>query len=301
MTYGLKNTYAIGVPVSPADLNRRADVIQSQLPGAFRAFGPGVFELDDLLVNTPTAGQISAGAALILNSDGILVYVSVPAAASIPARTDELYLHLALRVIDSADIGTPADTAGTDSRRGAAPVLLLSENEEETDALLLASWDGTGWIDARTLSASAQLQLVQSDIGYDATERAKGTLAARLNALSDPIDPDSDGPTAAQFAALQELVTSQGNRIASLEAEVTALQTNAAGIDYPAELDQLADEVAINRAGLAEVNAHAIERGQISVVTVNAGLGQDDTPNYSPTTGDPNELSFNTEDGTFGA
>ncbi|RYG75448.1 hypothetical protein EON80_00640 [bacterium] len=299
MIYGLKNNYASGVQVSPGDLNRRADVLQSQLPGAFRAFGPGVFELDDLLVNSPTSGQISAGNALILNSDGILVYVQVPAAASIPVRDDELYLHLALRVPNA--IGGPGDTAGTDSRRGAAPVFLLSENEEETDALLLASWDGTGWVDARTFSASAQMQQIQADIGYDATQRAKGSLASRLDALSAPIDPGSDGPTAAQFAALQGDLAAALVRIATLEAGLASLNSNEMGIDYPTELDQAFDEIAITRAGLAEVNPTAIERGQISVITANAGMGQFDGPVYSPTTGDPNELVYNPANGTFGA
>jgi hypothetical protein len=299
MSYGLKNNYALGVAVSPADLNRRADVLQAQLPGAMRGLGTGVFGLGQLLVGRPVAEQISPGDALIENGDGVLVYVHVPTALYIPQRGAETYLHLALRVPPAG--GGPGDSAGTDSRRGAAPSLLLSENEDETDAILLAAWNGTAWIDARPLAAPALLELARADIDYDPAERAKGTLSERLNALSIPVDLGSGGPTAAQFGALQALVASQGVRLEALEAQMAALQSDGTTDDFPSFEDQLADEIAINRAGLAEVNPSAIERGQISVVMANAGHGQFDGPDYSPTTGVAGELTFDEDDGTFGA
>ena len=73
------------------------------------------------------------------------------------------------------------------------------------------------------------------------------------------------------------------------------------GLDvFPAPFDFLADELTINRVGLAEVNPPAIERGQISVVVANAGHGQNDTPDYTPDTGDPLELPYDPATGLFG-
>lgn len=78
-----------------------------------------------------------------------------------------------------------------------------------------------------------------------------------------------------------------------------ALLSGAADV-FPAPFDVLADHIAILMAGLSEVNPPAIERGQISVITANAGLGQSDTPNYSPDTHDPLELPWDAVTGLFG-
>jgi hypothetical protein len=88
-------------------------------------------------------------------------------------------------------------------------------------------------------------------------------------------------------------------RLATLEAQQAAQAES--NDDSPTPLDQAFDEIAINRLGLAEVNPHAIERGQISVITANAGHGQGGTPDYSPNTGKEKEMAFNAADGTFGS
>ncbi|RYX82856.1 hypothetical protein EON83_17250 [bacterium] len=89
--------------------------------------------------------------------------------------------------------------------------------------------------------------------------------------------------------------------IADLQALLNQVQT--ANNIFPSPFDILADEIALSRAGLAEVNPHSIERGQISVVVINAGHSQSGTPDFapnSPTTNDPLELSWDAEEGTFG-
>lgn len=70
---------------------------------------------------------------------------------------------------------------------------------------------------------------------------------------------------------------------------------------FPAPFDLLADEIALNRGGVAEVNPPTVERGQISVLGPNFGLAQNDTPDYSPTTGDESELFYDEQSGLFGA
>lgn len=216
MSYGLKTNYAPGVAVSPGDLNRRADVLQAQLPGAFQALGAGVFEPAALLVNSPT-GKVAPGSALIENHDGVLVYVSVPNALSIPARAGETYLHLALRV--PSPIGGPEDTAGTDSLRGAIPRLQLSDDEEETDALLLARWDSGAWVDARPFSLPAQFQQVVADLGYSEADRAKGTVATRLNTLFGTGGDDEESEEVSLRAEVSALKAS----VADLQALVATL------------------------------------------------------------------------------
>lgn len=216
MAYPIKRDYIPNQPVVANDLNARGDILASQLPGALLALGAGVTGAPDLLVTS----EVAAGGAIILSNDGTPVFVRVPNALVIPARDANVYLHLALRV----PIDATADNAATNSMRGAAPVLLLSEDDEEPDALLLAEWDGAAWEDRRTFSALGLLSQLQGDIGYDATIRALGSIAARLTALeADPADPDA-GVTPGAFNNLKD-------RVAALE---------AANADLNARIDEIA-------------------------------------------------------------
>lgn len=99
-------------------------------------------------------------------------------------------------------------------------------------------------------------------------------------------NPDA-GVTPAAFNALKTRVTTLESQIAQILAKLDALGYSNA---FPSDTDQLASQLGAVAAGLAEVNPPAIERLQISVVVATAGLGQNDTPNYSPSTGDPLEL-----------
>lgn len=101
-----------------------------------------------------------------------------------------------------------------------------------------------------------------------------------------------------EFNLLKNGMETLQGQIADLEAKL-ASQSGASEL-FPQPFALLADEIAINRAGLAEVNPHAVERGQISVIVKSAGLGQSDTPNYSPTTGDPLELPIDIATGVGG-
>ena len=290
MSYEIKTDYVSTTPVSSVDMNLRGDILQAQLPGAFEALGVGVLRATDLLAGTST---VAPGGAIIRNESGVPIYVRVPDTLPIPARGDGEYLHLVLRVPEYDD------TQGTNSARGALPTLRISEDEEEPDALLLAQWDGEQWLDRRPLSNLALLAQLESDLGYDDDARDKGNVNERLAQLETPVDPtDPDvGITPVAFNALQNRVKQNETDIESLKAQIATLKL---GADlFPAPFDILADEIAISRAGLAEVNPHSIERGQISVVVATAGHGQNDTPDYSPDTGDILELAWNGEEGVF--
>jgi hypothetical protein len=320
-------------------LNRRADVVQAQLPGAFRGLGMGVFGADDLLVDQPEVGQVAAGDALILGGDGVLVYVRVPEALSIPLRSDELYLHLALRV--PPEIGGPGDSAGTDSRRGAPPQLFLSENEEETDALLLASWEGDGWGDARTFSRIAALETdltqIKEDLGYGDEERAIGSVAARLSTLENSSgDDEGGGGGGAAVTLLSQLgFNAQDPRPAitvireEIAAAIALIAPGQRAIRQP--LDLVVHELQIARGELAiaqetirqfglllltqvqrealaaaglTIRPRVIERSQSATVGPNFGSGENFGPNFegegiSQGTGTGDGLAKNSN-GSFG-
>lgn len=129
-------------------------------------------------------------------------------------------------------------------------------------------------------------------------------LRKRLDALSAPPVEGEDNDTDLTVASFRELKSQVGlleGKIADLDAKIIKL---SGGKDpFPAPFDILADEIALNRSGLAEVNPPSIERGQISVVVANAGHGQHSTPDFtpnSPTTGDPLELPWDAAAGVFG-
>lgn len=105
-----------------------------------------------------------------------------------------------------------------------------------------------------------------------------------------------------QIVASEDDATSAKDYIDQKNAEQDAkLALGNSGTDSMAAFfDKIADEAAINRAGLAEVNPHAIERGEISVVVREAGHGQDSTPDYTPDTLDPLELAWDADTGLFG-
>ncbi len=320
--YSLKSDYSASTPVSAGDLNRRARVLASQLPGALRgaALSAGVFPLwipptglsldalisdltaraqDTLLVSqSATMFVASAGAAVIEATDNLgaapLIYTQT-AGLSVFAPTPDgdgtLYIHLALQLPDN-----PLSPGVIDSTLGAPPTLLVTDIEQEPGALLLASFTtADGLRDRRTFSTPVLLALEMN------------ALRQRLDALSHTgTDGGGDGGgnstvTIAQFRDLQNRTTVLEGTLDDLRAEIAKL---GGGNDpFPAPFDVLADEIALNRSGLAEVNPPSIERGQISVVVANAGKGQNDTPNFapnSPTTNDPLELPWDADEGVFG-
>ena len=317
--YSLKRDYSVATPVSAGDLNRRARVIASQLPGALRgaALSAGVFPLwnplpgssldalvADLVAHAGEALKVSksgtifragAGAAVIeANADlgtAPLLYTQtaqLSVAAPEPDDDEVMYVHLALQLPDD-----PLSPGVLDSTVGDAPVLLVSDIEQEPGALLLASFSNAdGLQDRRTFSTPVLLAL-EMDM-----------LRKRLDALSAPPTGTTGSGTeltVATFNALKQRVTDLEGKLADIDAKILKL---AGGNDpFPAPFDILADEIALNRSGLAEVNPPSVERGQISVVVANAGHGQNDTPDFSPdspTTNDPLELPWDGATGLFG-
>ena len=242
MSYSdIRNDYIADEPVSASDLNLRGDILRSQLVSAVDALGIGVIHAGDFLAGTDS---VAAGGAVIRSDDGTPVIVRSGASLPIPARGDFEYLHLVLRKPEIDD------SAGTNSVRGAAPVLRVSEDEEEPDAILLAMWDGTQWVDKRPLSKLAQIESLLADVGYDADARAIGTINERLAALEGDGDDDAAGGLLAQFNAFKnaQLATNAdfAARLVALEkllgVEVTG---NTRDLDRYAIRNDMRQDVAI--------------------------------------------------------
>lgn len=233
--YSLHTDYGEDTPVSSLDLDRRAKILGAQLPGALRAAGlvAGVMPLwkpapelpfdqygaalasaaQGALLVTKSGGvwQAGAGAALIELGDesgsGLLVYTQTDGlteAVQTPVVSQTLYIHLSLQVPD--DVTAPG---ALDSLVGDAPLLSVSDVENEPHSLLLASVNDTGVLtDRRAFSLSVLL----------AQEMAR--LRARLDALDTPAAPGAVGVTPAQFGALQK-------RVSDLEGALDIYRQNA--------------------------------------------------------------------------
>ncbi len=145
--YNLINNYSQGASPDALDLDRRADILASQLPIALEAQGAGVLASPDassLLVLSSGNGTfvVARGAALIRNEQGYLVAATLPAETPVPAYTgDGAYLvYVALQ--------TPTAGNTQDSLRG-APLQILAESvdaEAVASALLLAQIGADGTI-----------------------------------------------------------------------------------------------------------------------------------------------------------
>lgn len=246
----LRTDYREGAPVSSSDLNRRARILNAQLPGALRAAGlvAGILPLWKPETGLPEAGlpfdqtaralamaaqnallveaengqwRANAGAALVELGDatggGPLVYTQTDG-LSIPVQTPDagqtLYLHLALQIPVLGEDGAPG-TGALDSLMGDAPRLLVSDTASEPNALLLASVNDAGVLtDQRSLALPVML----------AQEMAR--LRARLDALDAPVtDPgtgtgNGSGVSGAQFGALQKRVSDLEAALADLKAQI---------------------------------------------------------------------------------
>lgn len=300
--YGFKNDFAELVKVSARDMNRRANILDTQLPGALSALGAGVVENETKtslqVIKDGLDYYVSAGEAIV-ETDGEGA-PSHPVRGELPAPTTisgaNGYIHVALRVAEN--------TGDTDTEEGTASLdVVTSTSEELPGALLLAQIVNGAIVDRREFcrpdKALRQILGILSDIGYDAAARVKGSVKARLDKLETPLDAGNPGAgvTPQQFAALVELVGEQKARIDALEA---AKAEEGAFDLMPPNYDLLWDQVMINATGLAEVNPPSVERGQVSVITATAGRGQNDSPDYSPDTGNEGQLVFDPATGTFG-
>ena len=314
--YSLKSDYNTNNPVSASDLNRRARVLASQLPGALRgsALCAGVLPLWNPSDELPLADLVAdlverAGESLRVSISGSLFVVGA-GAAFVPLTTSAgapliytqtqglsnpvqgaedgttLYIHLALTI---PTVTETSSSGITDSQLGSPPELRLSEIEQEPGALLLASYTDSGGLkDRRTFVAPVLLA------------REMEALSKRLDALNAPVTSGGNGAgelTVAKFLALQSRVELIEGAFADIRAQIARL--NAGANPFPAPFDILADEIALTRAGLAELSPPSIERGQISVIGAGFGHAQNSTPDYTPDTHDPLELPFDPLQGLF--
>lgn len=194
--------------------------------------------------------------------------------------------------------------------------------EESTGAVFLdAAWENAPRATARALGTpcfgrvtSNADSVTEIDLKFSDVIWSAGFLQSRIDAIlalaSGGGGAGNGGGTGGGFGGgFGSTIPITDNDTTSIKsffddklADLAAQVANVSGAAelFPAPFDILADEVALNRAGLAEVNPPAIERGQISVAGANFGLGQNDTPNYSPSTGDPLQWPFDTTQGTFG-
>ena len=329
--YNVRADYVSDGPVSAADLNRRARILSSQLPGALRAgsLSAGVFPLwepdeslnpSELLADLAAAAgaallvtksgtdfSVAPGAAAILHPAGALVATQTEGlSAEIPPGVRPFFVHLLLRI--PAIVNAPG---AADSLMGSSPILKVSEEESEEGGLLLASYDGAIVTDRRRFTAPVMLALslleARADLGYDAEARAIGDVAKRLTNLEG--GGGESPPTTVSF--LEQLkwsatdprnaVTVFNERFADLRAEMlAAIQGNGGGDAFPDDLTVLADNMAGIMAGLMEVNPHAIGRVQMALVVKESGHGQNDTPDFSPDVDDPALLPYNPATGLFG-
>jgi hypothetical protein len=311
-SYSLKNTYNNASKVSASDLNRRADILAFQLPGALMATAieAGVLPL----VQTPasqspnatqsaaqsltawanaaatalevtsegTLFKVAAGAALVRHPVGHLVWTTAQNGLSIAKLTPEegetLYVHLALAIPDDE-----TEVGALDSQIGAAPTLMVTELETESGALLLASWDGTTLIDRRTFIAPAALAL--------------GGLTARVEAIETSTGGGEGGES---VSWLSQLLYNVGHpvqvdvyidgRLSEIEAR---LEQNEGGTKkFPDELSLLTDLTSAIAVGVFEINPPALLRTQMSALGRGFGKGQNSTPDLSPNTDDPQEATY---------
>ena len=193
--------------------------------------------------------------------------------------------------------------------------LALEQTEDDTPVVaLLVTWVGQTRPDLEALGSPCigkitadAARVTKVDESDETTIWSLPLLQRRLKALAGAPGGGGEGGGggalfASQLPVNEDDATDTKSYIDIQDGKLDAkIELLGVGLNsFPAPFDVLADEIAITRAGLAEVNPHSIERGQISVVVINAGHGQDDTPDYTPDTFDPLELPWHPETGLFG-
>lgn len=207
-----------------------------------------------------------------------------------------------------APLDLPVD-AGLDHRFGYLQAALVPDNGDEY-TVEIKQWSGTARPDLVALGYPSLGWVTSDSQGVTAIDGSVADviwplplIQKRLKDLSGDAGGDGSGSgtgdvSALQFNALIARVIQNENDIAGLAAQIALLQQGADV--FPAPFDQLAEHIGALAGGLGEVNPPAIERLQISVIGANFGHGQNDTPDFTPDTGDPLELPFNPETGSFG-
>jgi hypothetical protein len=325
--FGLSTQLASIAAYAPIEVSFLHRFVDTQLTGALRSIGTGVLDDPDDNSFKVSAGTTSAswtlapGTAIVSEEIGSYVrsvWLCLPIQATFTPDDDtewelglEGFIHIFVKRISQAQEGQ----GNLDSRTTGLPDVSIGLVEDVDGGLLLARIAPDGTIeDRRAFTDSAALKKrvaqLEEDAGYTETDRAIGTISERLSLLEGGSTgggggggEDTGTPSPAYWTQLyspgvpssaREVVE---NRFAAIEAVLAAQKS---GVDpFPAPFDLLADQIAILTAGLAEVNPPSVERGQISAIGANFGIGQNSTPNYSPDTNDPLELPFDEEEGLF--
>lgn len=182
------------------------------------------------------------------------------------------------------------------------PVLSLAvtwETEKRPD------YEAQGWPCVGKVTAGAAL-VTDVDVSDETTIWSLPLLQKRVRSLSTTGGGGGgEGGGGALFATqLPISETDETSTKSYIDGETGKLDAKIAllgGLDmFPAPFDLLGEAVGALAGGLGEVNPPAIERLQISVIGPNFGHGQKDSPDFTPDTGDPLELPFNPETGSFG-
>lgn len=269
--YSLKNDYIAGMPPSAADLNRRANILSAQLAGALEGHGEGVLALPgdtSLEVSIDNgAVYVDEGAAYVRNENGHLIYVVNPAQVEVEGYTPGSVNYIFAVSYLSLDPLVPDSETATLCR------LVADDSDSFPGGLLLAQVSETGEVtDRRSWISNAALLLritqLESDLGYTDEQRAKGSVAARLDALG------SDEGGGATVTFLSQLKYSPGdprNAVTVIEEKLALLAATIGSSQVMREnpeLRALIAELGSQGLGLAEVNAESTLRSTATTVII---------------------------------
>ncbi len=271
LPYSLKNDYIAGMPPSAADLNRRANIVSAQLAGALEGHGEGVLALpDDTSLEVSYDGgsvYVDEGAAYVRNENGHLIYVVNPAQMEVEEYTPGIVNYIFAVSYLSPNPLIP------DSETARLCRLVADDTDSFPGALLLAEVSATGVVTDRRewISNAALLQRItqlESDLGYSNEQRTKGTVAARLDALSSD---DGGGATVTFLSQLKYSVEDPRNAVTVIEeklALLAATNSDTQAVRENPELRALIAELGSQGLGLAEVNAESTLRSTATTVLI---------------------------------
>jgi hypothetical protein len=329
LNFKLPASYSDGLtPYDAGTIERLHLIVDSQLGAVLQSLGEGVLRspnADSFLVSSGTGlnVQVSPGLANV-QKDGVFSCLELKTSVSVntePNRDETAPLYLFAAFYEGED-------GRDDSFETLLPLLVWGDAPVMNGGVPLARVTTTNntvsVVDIRSMIGTSQLQ---SDLGYDEAERAKGTVAARLGTLETS---PSGGAGAGNVAFLGQLhFTAQEDRdaITVLNEQMDAKIASAVGAIVPGRravktpIDLMVHEHQITRGEVgiveatlvalmeelltpAQIEAFAqrgltvrpriVERSQSATIGPNFGSGENDTPDFE------GEGAGKNADGTFG-
>lgn len=296
--YGLDAGKVQGNPLTAAEVNYIEKIIDSQIPGALNAIGVGVIVDDianaldstDLALSTDGFSvEVGAGAAVCNETTNGYGFIAVRFKTSQTLTLDDLaegdnYVYVTPRY--------PAGSSTFDSRSGDEPKLTVldSEIEDSGDGSLLLGYveveSGTinTPVDMRKFVGGVELlrRIIQleTDVDYDDTERGKGTVSERLNALETD---DGSGGNGITYIAPGKWEASDPRAASVVIAEMIANAVNDASSDSPIPMqlpeDRLGEAIMHTRDGLIRLNPAVVDAIEAAELVVGfAGHAVDGSP-----------------------